>query len=374
MVTIETVKTGSQLKEFIQFPNRLYKSDPCFVPELYISQKEHLSKKKNPFFLHSTADYYLARKDGEVVGRIAAIFNSVHTEIYKDNTGFFGFFDTIDSYDVAEKLLNQVKADFFLKGIKRIVGPENFTTNDPCGILIDGFDIPPIVLMPYNKKYYATFLERIGFRKLLDLYSYRISVNAFPQKIQNIARLLEGKLNRAGFHFRTLDFKNFSYEIETLRPLYNNSNKDNRGFIPMSKTEFLHMAYNLRKVVPKELVLIVEKENEMVGFLLTVPDINQILIRIKNGKLFPSGLFTLVLNKNRITSARLTILGVDEEYRNIGIDICLYTKLFHALSKLNITNTEACYVIETNKMMKSIINKANGKLVKTYRIYNYDTF
>jgi hypothetical protein len=366
---IISVTNRRLLRLFIDFPHTLYKNDPNYVPELYITQK-HLLTSRNPFFEHSEAAYFLAFLNGKVAGRIAAIQNNVHNQRYKNNAGFFGFFEVIQDYEVCRILFNKVAEWFRSKQIYRIVGPTNLTTNDSCGVLISGFELSPIVMMPYNKKYYDDFLSRYGFVKEMDLSSYlldgiqlkSLTEKPFVSKIQD-------KLREGGIVIRPINFKNFDEEVNQLRKVYNESNAGNWGFMPLNDKEFRCMAKEIKKLVPANLVLIVEKANKQIGFIVAVPDYNQVLRYISRGRLLPFGFLKFLWYRSKINSARILILGVCKEYTNRGIDLLLYKIIQENLNTIGIYGGEACYVMEDNNAMNSILKKIGGKLIKKYRIY-----
>lgn len=369
MIHVERVTSPSDLKTFIHFPHQLYGDDPNYVPQLNIAINEHLNRKKNPFFRHSSAHYYLAIKDGKIVGRISTINNTAHNERYKERTAFFGFFDSINDLKVAQALFNQVRNDAREWGFDNIIGPENFTTNDASGILVDGFQFPPKVLMPYNAPYYEELLEQCGFSKAIDLFSWQVTYAGIPPKVLQTVEKVGQRLGRSGIRIRSIDFGNFEEEITTLRAIYNQANENNWGFLPLNEAEFLAMARDLKQIVPEELVIIAEKEGEMIGFLLAVPDLNQILIKIRNGRLLPFGIFRLLFEKKHIDAYRVMLIGVDGKYRGIGIDVALYGQLFKTSQRLGVYQAEACYVMEDNEPMLNLLKKLQAAIIKKYRLY-----
>jgi ribosomal protein S18 acetylase RimI-like enzyme len=365
---IRKVLSKKDLKRFIRFPHQLYKRDENYVPALNMVVKSMLSKK-NPFLQHSEIAMFLAIKRGVVVGRIAAIYNKTHLDTYHDNTGFFGFFDVINNVSVAKKLFEIGEQWLSNKGITKIIGPTNLTTNDSCGFLTDGFQYPPMILMPYNKAYYNDLCVQLGYEKLMDLSSYNIenytSLEKYPHIYSKALQTLEA--NR--IKIRNISSKTFAKDMEQLRFVYNKSNEKNWGFMPLNEEEFQAMADELKMTTPWDLTLIEEKENEIIGFLIAIPNLNQIFKIIKNGKLFPFGFLKLLTKKRSVDSARIMILGVLDEYRDMGIDLVLYQHIKEALNKHKIFQAEACYVLENNKRMNSILNKLSHGVIKRYRIY-----
>jgi ribosomal protein S18 acetylase RimI-like enzyme len=335
-------------------------------------QKEFLSNA-NPFFKHSDAKYFIAKSNDKVVGRIASIINTVHNKIYHENTGFFGFFESIENYEVAKLLLDKVVESHLQSGYHRIIGPTNFTTNDSCGMLISGFNKPAVVMMPYNKAYYNDFLFRYGFVKEMDLSSYFIGDQMLiSPSFEEFVKRISDKLTASGITIRTVNYKILDQEIIPFCEVYNQSNKNNWGFIPLNEEEFINTAHQFEQFVPEKLILIVEKEKRQIGFIIALPDINQVFSHIKSGKLMPYGFLKFLWYKKKITNSRILILGILDEYRNKGIDIILYKKIQENLATMGIHHGEACYVMENNKMMNSILEKIGGTREKQFRIYKYE--
>jgi GNAT superfamily N-acetyltransferase len=373
MIEIVEVKSKRGFRRFIQFPNILYRGDPNYVPELNVSQKAIFNRWKNPFFEHSKVDFFLAYKEKKVAGRIALIRNNNHILLSGEKCGFFGFFESIDDYDVAKTLLDKAMTWLKNEGLTKIIGPENFTTNDSCGMLVSGFDTPAVVMMPYNKGYYNDFLIRYGFESEMDLSSYFIGDQILTSPaIEKLVKHFSNKLKASDIIIRPINFKNFDQEISSFRNVYNQSNISNWGFLPLNEKEFREMALLLRQFVPEKLVLIVEKEKQQIGFIVVLPDLNQVLIHIKSGKLLPVGIFKFLWYKRKINKARILILGILPEFRNKGIDIVMYKTIQENAATLGIYSAEACYVMEDNLLMKSIIEKIGGVSVKKYRIYKFD--
>lgn len=372
-VRIIKVNSKNDLDSFINLPLDIYGSDKNFIFEPVTIQRKFLSHK-NSFFDHSEADYFIAVSGGKALGRVASIKNNIHNNIYDEKTGFFGFFETTDNYEVAKLLLDKVVEMHRLNGFNRITGPTSFTTNDSCGILLSGYDMPPVVMMPYNKPYYNNYLERYGFVKDMDLWSYLLlGENILPTKIQKelINKLIKNAED-SGVTFRNINYKKLDQEVIQFREVYNESNKNNWGFIPMTENDFRNAAKQLSEFTPERLMLFAEKGNQLIGFAVAVPDINQVFSHIKSGKLFPAGWIKYLWYKRKITNSRVLILGVIDEYRNKGIDMLLYKRIQDNLASLGIFKGEACYVMENNYNMNRIMEKIGGVKIKKYRIYKYE--
>lgn len=370
MVTIQSVQTKKDFKQFIEFAYDLYVGDPCFVPELYIAQEDMMNKDKNPFFDHAIVESFLAYRDGRVVGRIAAIRDDSLIEFTDMAVGAFGFFEAIDDYDVAKTLLDTAAGWLRSKGLNYMEGPYNYSTNQACGLLIEGFDKPPSIMMTYNKPYYQKFFENYGLIKKTDVLAYRIHSKDFPQRLKNSIPLLERIFEKNGIRIRPINMKKFDQDVASTLKVYNKAWSKNLGFAPMTEKEFLHAGKDMKMIIDPNLVLLAEKDGQPVGFSLTLPDINQILIRIKRGRLFPTGIFKLLFQKNKINSVRILALGVLEEYRKLGIDAYFYAKAFEYVSNhKHLTSGEASWILEDNPEMNNAIIKMGGVVEKRYRFY-----
>lgn len=368
--TIQEVKTKKHLRQFIQFRHRLYDGDANYIPQLEWSERIFLGKK-NPFFKHSDTAYFLAIYNDQIVGRVAAIVNNNHLARYEDGAGFFGFFDTIDDQTVCNELLDTAAGWLKSRKLNQMLGPENFTTNDSVGILVEGFHEPPVIQMPYNKSYYEKLLTNYGMKNKMELYSYRFHHIDLPDTFMAKAKQIEKRLNQSGIRIRPINFKKFDEEMEAMRPVYNFANQNHWGFVPLTSEEFMFLANDLKQIVHQENVLFAEKDGQLIGYLVTIPDINQIFAQIPEGKLFPFGWTKLVWKPN-ITGARMLILGVLPAFRNLGIDWCFYAKTSAFYQKTGIEWTEACYVMKDNSMMNRIIEKIGGKRAKIYRLFGIE--
>lgn len=369
MIQVLGVHGKSMLTRFIDFPHELYKDDPNYVPELFVSQAELLSPRKNPFFLHAEAALYLAEKDGKTAGRIAAVFNRNHNRFTGRQDGFFGFFDCIDDAGVAGALFDAAR-DFLEKcGAKAVIGPVNPSTNDPCGVLIEGFDRPPVAMMTYNARYYDPLLRGLGLEKWTDLLAYEIRREELSSRVLALREPLLDRLASKGITIRAVRMNDFKAEAERIKKVYNSAWDKNLGFVPMTDAEFDRLARELKQIVRPEMCLVAEKEGQVVAWLLGIPDLNQVLIRIKRGRLFPTGLFKLLTGIRNITTVRVMTLGVLEPFRKLGIESALYMTLIKNLEGTKIDTAECSWLLEDNKAITSAVEKLNARPYKRYRLY-----
>lgn len=370
MITIQPVTTKKQLATFIDFPHELYADDPNYVSELHIAQRDILTPGKHPFHEHSFLQCFLAVDEkNKVKGRIAAILNNNHNAFNKTNDGFFGFFDSVNDESIAKALFEAAYKWLKEKGVATIIGPVNPSTNEPVGVLIDGFNEPPVAMMTYNKPYYINLIEKNGFYKKVDLFAYDIRTDSVNDRAVKLQDALLKRLEQKGVTIRPINVKDFKNEVRKVREIYNSAWDQNLGFVPMTESEFNYLAKDLKNILNTDFCLVAEHQGKMVGFALAVPDINQILIKIKRGRLLPTGIFKLLLGLKKINYYRVITLGVIEEYRKMGIEACFYAKIIQMGVKYKLKGAEGSWILETNDMMNKALQNINGKVYKTYRIY-----
>ncbi|MFN0255493.1 hypothetical protein [Pedobacter ureilyticus] len=368
MAQIVAVSDKKLLAEFVDFPHELYKNDPYYVPELHIAQRDMLTPGKHPFHDHAKMQLFLAVEGEKIVGRVAAIINGNHNATKGVTEGFFGFFDTVNDKTVSSLLLNAAQNWLKENGQTSIMGPVNFSTNDICGLLIKGFDGPPVAMMPYNAPYYLDLLEDFDFTKKVDLRAYRYTAGNYDDRSVGLIDGLENRLKRSNIIIRKINLKKFKEEAAALKEVYNKAWDKNLGFVPMTDKEFNYTANDLKLVLDTDFCYIAEQEGKIVAFALAIPDINQILIKIKRGRLFPTGLIKLLLGKKKINGIRIMLLGVIDGYRKMGIEACLYGRIIKAFKARNFQYAEASWTLEDNDMVNRPIENIGGKLYREYRI------
>ncbi len=369
MITIRQAQFPKDLRTFIDLPHHLYAGDPNYVPELYLTMKEMLDLKKYPLFKHTKADFFLAMKGDKTVGRVVAFNNGNYTRFSGENVGFFGFFDCVEDEAVAGKLIEAVAEWGKQEGLQAMIGPLNYTVSDSCGILTEGFDMPPMIGMPYNKPYYAALFEKHGCTKQTDLVAYKVPSTLFPENLQRHARIAERQLEKEGIVIRPFNMKQFEKDTQLFHQAYNKAFARNWGFVPLSYQEFRYQAEGLKKIADTDLVLLAEHQGEVVGFICGIPNLNEVLIKMPKGRLFPFGVFKYLYHKRNIHTVRVTIMGVVETFRNKGIDVALYKQVFDAAHRKGIHWAEASYVMEDNTVMHRIMKMTGAHVYKRYRIY-----
>ncbi|MBV8732278.1 MAG: N-acetyltransferase [Acidobacteriia bacterium] len=356
------------LKDFIELPYRLYKEDPHWVPPLRIAVKDLLNRAKHPFYKNAEAEFFIARRDGRILGRVAAIFDRAYNQFHHENAGFFGFFECVDDVAAAEALLTTARRWVFERGARFLLGPVNPSTNYECGILTEGFDSDPMVMMTYNPPYYPVLMDRLGFRKAKDLLAYE-STSAKVQlgKIERAARRV---LAKHGVRVRPIDMKKFESEVERVWEVYVSAWAANWGFVPMSKEEFFLMGKDMKQILKPELVLIGEIGDRMIGFALALPDVNQALKPAK-GSLLPTGLLKILYYQRSIKSVRVLALGTVPEHRASGVAAAFYATLVQNARKLGYGPCEMSWILEDNILMNRSLEEMGARRYKTYRIYEW---
>jgi GNAT superfamily N-acetyltransferase len=369
MIDILKVESKKQLRQFIDFPHDLYSGDPNYVPMLYMEQEALLNPKKSPFWQHSKAEYFLAKKDGKIVGRIAAIRNNNHIAFTGKQEGFFGFFDVVNDFEIAKKLLDTAAEWLRKEGLEKMLGPASFSTNEVVGLLVENFNEPPFVMNGYNAPYYVELVEKYGFTKLTDLLCYDFRDDRMPHEIVEFAEKLEARLAERGITIRQVNMKKYQEEIERFLPVYNASWAENTGFVPMTDAEVRQIGKDLKAIVDPGLIYFAEKEGKIIGVALAIPNVNEVQIKLRRGRLFPFGVFKLLFGLKKIKSIRILALGTLKEYRRLGIDVCFYVRIIkYGLGK-GINRAEASWILENNDMMNRALIQIKGEVYRKYRLY-----
>ncbi len=367
-VRIDPVRDRQDLRQFIHLPWQLYRDDPAWVPPLLFDLKKLLSPKRHPFHQHADVQYLLAHLNGQVVGRIAAIVNHRHIQFHNESVGFFGFFESIDDQGVAQALLTSAEHWVGTHGVRSIRGPMSFSTNEECGLLIDGFSTAPMVMMPHQRPYYARLLRTAGYAKARDLLAYFIDLRkdaTIPERLVHGVQRLQQK---QAITIRQIHLARFEEEVRLLQAIYHRAWEHNWGFVPMTEAEVDLLADSLRLVADPRLCLIAELENKPVGFTLALPDYNQVLQRM-NGRLFPLGALKLLWYKRRIDALRVLLLGTNPDVRVRGLDAMLYLKLWQDVPAYGYRRVECSWILEENWAMRRGLERMGAQVYKTYRIF-----
>ncbi len=368
-VRIRPVENRSDLRTFIRFPWQIYRKHyptPHWVPPLLVSEKALLSRDRSPFFEHGDAAYFLAEHNGKLVGRIAGIVNDLHTEIHEEPVGFFGFFECINDQEVAAALVDAAAAWVRERGLKVMRGPMNFSTNETCGLLTEGFDEPPTVMMTFNPPYYVELLTGAGMEPAKELLSYFVGAADTPERIGAVAKKARRSSN---VEFRTMNIKRYKEEVALIKVVYNDAWERNWGFLPMTEAEMDQMANDLKPILDPDMVILAFVDGEVAGFSLSVPDINEILIHM-NGRLLPFGIFKLLSRRRKATHVRVIALGVRRRYRRLGLGSVFYAESLRTALEKGYRSGEASWVLEDNAEMRTPLELMGGKINKRYMIYD----
>ena len=360
------VKDRAHLAAFIHFPWKVYKYEPNWVAPLVGEEYKLHNFNKHPFWKHAEAKYFLAVDKGQVLGRIAAIYDPNFISFQELNWGYWGFFECIHNQGVANSLFEAAANWLKNKGVEAAIGPMNPSTNYSCGLLVKGFDSPPVVMMTYNPKYYIELIEGYGMEKAKDLWAWIVDTPRIPERLEKLGNYA---LKKGGFTIRKVDFSKIDEEIRRIFGIYNKAWEKNWGFVPMTEAEFLHLAKELKMIADKDLVFIAEVDGKPVGFSLALPDVNQALIHIRSGRLFPFGIIKLLYYSKKINRLRVITMGVIEGYRNRGIDIAFYYYTFKEGLKKGYIAAECSWVLEDNVLMNKALEDIGAKMYKIYRIY-----
>ncbi|MEX2463837.1 MAG: hypothetical protein WD513_06040 [Balneolaceae bacterium] len=366
--TITYVTSKEEKKAFIHFPYRHYEDDQYWIAPLLIEQKKLLDTKKNPFYNNAEISLFNASFNDKPAGRIAAIIDHRYNHFHQTKTGFFGFFECIDNQSTAD-LLFKVAEDWLLeKGMTQVMGPANPGMMDEIGILVEGFDKYPSILMPYHKSYYDKIVKTAGYTKEMDLLTYLVTQDSVDR--DRAARAVEIVRKRLpGIQIRKIKLRKIKDEVKIIREIFNSAWKNNWGFIPLSTEEFDQLAADLKMIVDPDFAHVAEIDGKPVAFSVALPDYNQIF-RKMNGKLLPFGLFKILLNKRKINKVRTALMGVLPEYQGRGIDVLLHREAIENGLIKDVYSSEVGWILENNIQMIRVAEKIGGTMDKRYRIYS----
>ena len=371
-VTIRPVRGRRQLKEFVKVPFRVHREHPQWVAPLIFERMQFLDRRKNPWFEHGEAEFLIAEREGEPVGRISAHLDRRWDEFQGGSDAMFGFFETVEDAGVARALLEAAAEWAAARGRERVLGPMDFTTNDEIGILIEGFDRRPMILEPWHPPYYQPLIESLGFAKAMDVLMWELNFGdlrdgeRFDPAIHAAATKALGD---EGIEIRSMRKREMAAEVRRFMDVYNEAWGDNWGFVPITDAEVEFQAKNLKQVLNEEWTFMAEKDGEVVGAALTLPDVNQVMARM-NGRLLPFGWLKFLRGRAGIDRLRVFALGVKHDYRHTGVAAGLYLKHLETAARPGaIKGGEMGWILETNEPMNRAMEGMGGQVVKRYRLY-----
>jgi len=368
-VEIRRVATRRDLNTFVHLPWAIYRNHPLWVPPLRFDVRNRLDRAKNPFFEHAEAEYFLAFRDGDPVGRITAHYDRNFNRFQHNEWGMFGWFEARDDPLVAGALLDA--AEEWLRDRKRdrMVGPLSFSTNDQdAGLLVDGFDREPLILNQWTQPYYPALLEGAGLTKAMDLYMWELWVDDRASVHPAIVRMAEEVKTKHGIDVRGMRKRDLRSEVDRFLEVYNEAWERNWGFVPLTDAEVRHYAKELKPILDENWAFIAEKDGETVGAALTLPDYNQVLKHL-NGRLLPIGWAKALYWRRKINRVRVFALGVKAKHQHTGVAAKLYTEHFDSAARTPQKGGEMGWILETNKSMNRAMEGMGGKIVSTYRLF-----
>jgi GNAT superfamily N-acetyltransferase len=378
---VRKVETKSDLDTFLKFPWTLYKGDPNWVPQLVSMQREKLDKSRNAAWQHMEGDYYVAWRGDKPVGTIAAFINHRHNEYWNEHIGFFGCFEVYDDQEAATALLNMAAQHVQACGCTALRGPASFSTNDECGLLVEGFDTPPVVMYTYNPPYYQRLVENAGgFEKVMDAFGYHLTLRGAEMtgSIEKTFRVIRKNNERRGLTVRAADPKNLKQDLKTLKEIYNKAWDKNWGFVPLTDAELDELVKNLGTFLEPRLTLFAEVDGRAIAFLLALPDLFQALHRAypRPGKPDLLSMAQVLWHwkiRSKITRIRIPLLGVEEEYRGIGAEAAMFAELYDRAVKLagerGWDYGDGGWVLETNEPMNRLCDTFGGRAYRRFRFY-----
>jgi GNAT superfamily N-acetyltransferase len=369
-VTVRPARGRRDLTSFIKLPFRLHR-DSLWVPPLIYERRQFLDRQRNPFFQHADAEYFLAERDGEVVGRVTAQVDRRWDEFQGGSDGMFGFFECEKNPETAAALVEAAGGWLRDRGRTRMLGPMDFTTNDECGLLVEGFDVEPMILEPWHPPYYRELLEGLGMTKAMDLLMWKLAMGQLKhgdQFHEFIHQAAERSRTEHGVTIRQMRKRDLEAEISRFMEVYNEAWGRNWGFVPITEEEVRFQARNLKPILMEEWTMIAERDGEVVGAALTLPDVNQVLARM-GGRLLPFGWWHFMRRRRYIDRVRVLALGVKPSYQHTGVAAALFVRHIEVAPRVGMLWGDQGWILEVNEPMNRAMEGMGGEIVKRYRLY-----
>jgi hypothetical protein len=366
---VRPVASRRDLKAFIRLPWRLYRDSAAWVPPLLSERKRHLDRRRNPFFEHAEAEYFVAWRDGEPIGRITAHVDHRFNEFQGNSWGLFGFFECERDPAVAAALLDVAESWLRDRERDRMVGPLDFSTNHECGVLVEGHEFKPQILENWHHPYYRELLEGQGMTKAMDLYKWEIMYANRSEMYPVISELADRLEPEHGITLRRMRKRNLRNEVRAFMEVYNEAWSRNWGFVPLTDAELDHLAKELKPVLDEDFACVAEtRDGEVAGVSLSLPDFNVVLARL-NGRLLPLGWLRALREQRRIDTIRVFALGVKSAYQHTGVAAALYRDVWDSVARRNFRGAETGWILETNDAMNRAMEALTGRIIKRYRLY-----
>ncbi len=369
-IVVRKVTGTPEMKKFIMLPWKIYRDDKIWVAPLISQYKKMFDKKKNPFFLHGDAEFFIAEKNGEIVGRVAAITNQLHTETWKDKVAFFGFFECINDQEVANALLDTAAKHLKSIGYDQMRGPASPSSNEDYGVLIDNFTGQHVLLSTYNAPYYYDLYQKSGLVGIKKLFAIKFPGLLIREKSgERLGRLRTAVMERTGITFESLNMNKFKEAVTTFKGLFNEAwtTENNHGWVPLTDAEFDAITADLKAITWPDLVMLAKVGDKVVGGVICLPDYNEIF-KSWRGKLFPFNWIDMFTKKKKIECLRIVILGVLPEYQKKGLDAIMYYEILERGLAKGLVWAEASYIVEDNMPMFKPLMNIGGEIYKTYMV------
>jgi GrpB-like predicted nucleotidyltransferase (UPF0157 family)/GNAT superfamily N-acetyltransferase len=366
-VDVRPVRGFADLRAFVALPFRLH-AGTKWIPPLKLERYLFLSKRMNAYFKHGEAEYFLARRDGRVVGRITAQIDRAFNDFHENRWGMFGFLEFENDQQVADALLNAAEGWLRERACDRMVGPMDFAMNDEAGVLIEGFDLEPMIKQPWHPPHYQERCEAAGLEKAMDLYMWHLHISGRENMLPILPEFAERARTKHGINIRKMSRLHLRRELDDFATIYNEAWSSNWGFVPYSKEDLDAYAMELQLVYDRDWFMVAEEAGKTVAIAITVPDINQVLQKMR-GRLLPLG-WWYFLNKGRIIDrVRVGFLGVLPAYQHTGVAAALYVEHFDMADQTRRKGGEMGWILETNHSMNRAMEAMGGRIVKRYRVY-----
>jgi len=362
------VKSKAQINDFLDVVDLVNASASNYISALKLNTKNALDKKKNPFWKEAEYKLFVIYKKQKPVGRIAAIYSKKHQEIHKNNWGYFGYFDCINDLDFAEELISSAKSFLLELGCKKMVGPLNPSVNYELGVLVSGFDKPPFFMMNYNLPFYRKILLELGAKEEMKFNAYHLPINIKREKIDRIVSLITKKYS---IRVENINFSIFEKEAENLYKIYNDAFEGHWGYLPFTKKEFIFMANDMKFIMDKDLVYKIYVKDECAGFILALPNLNEAVQKLKNGRLSLWGGLKLLYYKRKIKWVKVMVVAIKKKYQNYGLGSILYAEMADRVARNNYLGGELSWVANDNVKMKKVIESMGATVSKKYTVFGF---
>jgi GNAT superfamily N-acetyltransferase len=370
-LTVRPARGRRDLKRFVKVPFRLHRDHEQWVPPLIYERRRFLDRKLNPFFEHAEAEYFLCEREGRPVGRVSAQIDHRWDEFQGGDDGMFGFFECENDLAAARALIGAAAEWLRQRGRGRMLGPMDFTTNDECGILVEGYEHRPMILEPWHPPFYRELLESQGLDKRMDLLMWWLEMGDLREQTEFHPMIHEAArkaIEEHGVSLRSVRKRDLEVEMRRFMDIYNEAWGDNWGFVPITDEEVEFQAGNLKPILSEDWMMVAERDGEVLGCALTLPDVNQVLARM-NGRLVPFGWLKFLLGRRKIDRIRVFALGVRPEHQHLGVAAALYVRHLEMSDKTGVPAGEMGWILETNEPMNRAMEGMGGKIVKKYRLY-----